>query len=389
MNYPFIIILLIVSISLQLPVTLAKFKKNSDENVAVYWGQNTLGSKTNFTDTEEGLSYYCKSDSVDIILLAFMNLFPGNNSIPRLVFSAGEFSYTYQDTISQLEIDIKACQENEKLVLLSLGGESEDYGFSSVDEAVDFATILWDMFGEDYATDQLRPFGSAIVDGFDFDIENSNDIGYVELIDELQTIFDDKGSKDYYISAAPQCPYPADDVVQILNNSYVDFLFIQFYNNEHNCDANTDKFNWNTWASYVKDIAKNEDVKIYLGLPGSDNSAASGFIGDSLVLEDKINQAKKNSSFGGVMLWDASTSFNTTIESELYVDMIKYLLTGDDKYFEEDESTSYICTESGRCFNQYNQATSTSEDNGMGQISNIFGISPILSSIITFIMFLY
>ncbi|ODV63188.1 glycoside hydrolase family 18 protein [Ascoidea rubescens DSM 1968] len=385
MQIPFI---LFITFLLQFSTTLGKFSKKSNKNIAAYWGQNTMGTQTNFTAEEERLSFYCQSDSVDIILLAFMNMFPGNNSIPRLVFSAGEFSYTYQETINQLETDIKTCQKNEKLVLLSLGGQSADYGFSSVAEAVNFASILWDMFGEDYDDDQLRPFGSAVVDGFDFDIENSNDVGYVELIEELREIIDENGSKDYYISAAPQCPYPADDVVEILNNSYVDFLFIQFYNNEYNCDANTDRFNWNTWASYAKDISKNENVKIYLGLPGSNESAVSGFIDNSTLLENRINQAKKNSSFGGVMVWDASTSFNTTIDDELYIDMIKYLLTGDDKYFEE-QSSSYICTETDRCFNQYNHVTSTSEDNGMKQISILYGISPILSGIITFIMFLY
>jgi chitinase len=49
--------------------------------------------------------------------------------------------------------------------LLSLGGELGNYGFSSTSQAQDSAETMWDAFGG--GNSSSRPFGSAVVDGFD------------------------------------------------------------------------------------------------------------------------------------------------------------------------------------------------------------------------------
>lgn len=55
-----------------------------------------------------------------------------------------------------------------------------------------------------------RPFGNAVVDGFDFDIESTlvagvdPDQGYGTMVDTLRTLYDTDKSKTYYISAAPR-----------------------------------------------------------------------------------------------------------------------------------------------------------------------------------------
>jgi chitinase len=61
--------------------------------------------------------------------------------------------------------DIATCQAAGKIVLLSLGGELGNYGFSSASEAQTFATTLWNVFGG--GSSSTRPFGTSIVDGFD------------------------------------------------------------------------------------------------------------------------------------------------------------------------------------------------------------------------------
>jgi chitinase len=61
--------------------------------------------------------------------------------------------------------DIQTCQAAGKTILLSLGGAIGDYGFTSASQAQGFATMLWNLFGE--GTSTTRPFGSAVVDGFD------------------------------------------------------------------------------------------------------------------------------------------------------------------------------------------------------------------------------
>ena len=102
-----------------------------------------------------------------------------------------------------------------KKVLLSLGGAiPNNQHLDSDASAVGFATFLWEAFGpEDTSKTTPRPFGNAVVDGFDFDIENvlvsgentgDLDRGYGTMVNTLRTLFDTDKSKPYYISAAPR-----------------------------------------------------------------------------------------------------------------------------------------------------------------------------------------
>lgn len=95
--------------------------------------------------------------------------------------------------------DIQKCQANGKLVTISLGGATASVGFGSADQAASFAQTIWDMFlGEFFCCVHLsspnplisqaevsaslyiirlysltltldgpiRPFGSAVLDGY-------------------------------------------------------------------------------------------------------------------------------------------------------------------------------------------------------------------------------
>lgn len=50
---------------------------------------------------------------------------------------------------------------------------------------------------------KYRPFGDAVLDGFDFDIEGGGSTGYATLATKLKSL---AGSKEMLITAAPQCP---------------------------------------------------------------------------------------------------------------------------------------------------------------------------------------
>ena len=66
---------------------------------------------------------------------------------------------------------IKTCQSKGKITLLSMGGAASNGQFSSEAQARDFADLVWKMFlgGNDPAIP--RPFGDAVFDGIDLDIE--------------------------------------------------------------------------------------------------------------------------------------------------------------------------------------------------------------------------
>lgn len=60
---------------------------------------------------------------------------------------------------------------------MSLGGANGVYGFANDADAESFADTLWNIFGA--GESDTRPFGDAIIDGFDLDIEGGGSTGYV------------------------------------------------------------------------------------------------------------------------------------------------------------------------------------------------------------------
>ena len=297
---------LLLATSCALPST---FDMDAKDNVAVYWGQNS-------NTTQDSLATYCQNSDANIFLLSFLFEFPelGLNF-------ANSCSESFENGLlncSQISQDIQTCQSLGKKVFLSLGGAAGSYGFSNDTEAELFAQTLWDTFAE--GTDvKERPFGNSVIDGFDFNIENNNKIGYAALVSKLRSLFT-VGSKDYYISAAPQCPYPDSSVGDLLQNSDVDFAFIQFYNNK--CGVE-EEFNWDNWVNYANNISPNSDIKLYMGLPASEHAANSGYVSNFTLLGEVISKICQSPNFGGISLWDASQAFANVKDGKHYIAQIK------------------------------------------------------------------
>ena len=120
------------------------------------------------------------------------------------------------------------------------------------------------------------------------------------------------GGKPYYLTAAPQCPYPdAADGPMLAGQVYFDAVLVQFYNNYCGVQSFTpgtstqNNFNFNTWDNWAKTVSLNPNVKVLLGVPGSPSAAGSGYESAS-ALAPVISYCKGFSSFGGVMTWDMS-----------------------------------------------------------------------------------
>ena len=231
--------------------------------------------------------------------------------------------------------DIAACQtQYSKIVMLSIGGATySEGGFQSEDAAIAGARKVWETFGPPQeGSDALRPFGKSSVDGFDFDFEATVS-NMVPFGNELRTLMDDAGSssgKKYFLSAAPQCPYPDAANNEMLDGAVAfDVIWVQFYNNfcglqnfhvshlasttSFSCLTSAVKpgqdpqsaFNFDVWDTWAKNTSKNKDVKVMLGVPAGQTAAGSGYLPpDSL--KPVIDYCKKFASFGGVMMWDAS-----------------------------------------------------------------------------------
>lgn len=203
-----------------------------------------------------------------------------------------------------MEADIKTCQSLGKKVLLSLGGAVSTTAFSSDGQASDFATTLWDLFGGGNGESaDMRPFGSAVLDGFDVDNEDHSTAFYSTFVTSLRSTMNADSSKKYYISAAPQCPRP-DASIPLDAMQQMDFVFVQFYNNG-DCNIGQPGFEASLKAWSQDLSAKGSGPKMYIGAPGCAACAGSGYL-EAEQLGSVLENAKASglSNLGGVMLWD-------------------------------------------------------------------------------------
>lgn len=289
-------------------------------NVALYWGQNSQGSQSD-------LATYCQSEDADIYILSFLYEFGGDTS-PNVNFASACTS-SYSDGLlhcSQIAEDIQTCQSLGKTILLSLGGATGNYGFTDDSNAEEFAGTLWNMFGGGSDDSVERPFDDAIVDGFDFDIENADSTGYAALANKLREYFTEDTSKTYYLSASPQCPYPDASVGDLLENAEIDFAFIQFYNNY--CSTVGSSFNWDTWNTYAEDTSPNSDIKLFVGLPAGSGAAGSGYatIDEIQSTFEEYILNNEDTHFGGFALWDASWSSSNTVNDDTFGNNLQSIL---------------------------------------------------------------
>ncbi|CUS07568.1 unnamed protein product [Tuber aestivum] len=253
----------------------------------------------------DSLSKFCADSSVDIVVLAFSHIIKGKKGLPGLNL-AGYCGDPIEGTdlinCPEFGTDIKECQAQGKLVLLSLQGSMGTQTLSDDSAACEYADNLWKLFGEGTGLDSMRPFGNATVDGFDIDNENGNPQGWPTLISELRKKFT-SASKRYYISAAPQCPRPDRSIGRAVY--LVDFLFIQFYNNY--CQTTGLVSSFNQWS---EDIAANGTVgtKLFAGFLAA-SGKGTGYASHSEMI-GYISQIKDKPNFGGVSTWDASCANN-------------------------------------------------------------------------------
>ncbi|KAJ6002223.1 hypothetical protein N7522_007450 [Penicillium canescens] len=301
-------------------------------NVAVYYGQGS---------NQPRLRHFCDQTSNDIINLGFINEFPtAVNDWPGSNF-ANQCDGTVFDGTNllsgchQIWEDIPYCQELGKTVLLSIGGGSATDQYLKDDETAEwFADFLWHSFGPYDLANSLgypRPFLTAGVDGFDFDIEYNGSVGWAAMINRLRSYYDQYPEQKMYISGAPQCPIPDAQLSDAIKNSVFDFIWVQFYNTAA-CSARNwvdghGDFDFGQWVEVIEASA-NPDAKLYIGLPASSDAANEGYYLTPDEAEPLISTYMKMypKHFGGVMLWEATAGDNNVIDGLTYTEHIKEIL---------------------------------------------------------------
>ncbi|CAK5264883.1 unnamed protein product [Mycena citricolor] len=299
-------------------------------DTTIYWGQNSVGAiaGTPSSEWQKPISFYCADDAIDVIPVAFVNGFFSTGGLPTMNLANScnptnnaTFPGTSLPDCAGLAADIAACQAAGKLVTISLGGATGGVGFASNAQGQQFAQTIWDLFlGGSSST---RPFGNAVLDGVDLDIEAGTGSGYTAFVDEIRSLASD-ASKRYYVTAAPQCVYPDGALGSVLNTASFDAIYgkhltlrtpspdlknpsVQFYNNP--CGLNTfssaSGWDFGLWDAWARTLSPNPNVKVYIGAPASASAAGSGYSD----LSTLSSIAHSFPSFGGVMLWDASQAY--------------------------------------------------------------------------------
>ncbi|KAL3462546.1 putative class III chitinase [Aspergillus heterothallicus] len=293
----------------------------SNSTVAVYWGQNSFRGTGDLA--QQRLGYYC--DDEQVIILAFLMTINGPGGAPEIDFATSSekcetFPGTNLKSCPEIGEDITTCQSKNKTILLSIGGATySEGGFTSTAAAEAGADLIWSTFGPPPATTASqahRPFGNAVLDGFDFDFEAAV-ANMAPFATKLRALADADQTRKYFLTAAPQCPFPdaADkDILNTATSAAIDAVWVQFYNNYCGVNAYTagsasgGNFNFETWDNWALTESKNPAVKVYLGVAANTGAAGTGYLPISS-LNPVIQYSKKFESFGGVMMWDVSQAY--------------------------------------------------------------------------------
>ena len=328
----------------------ATFNAAAKTNVITYWGQGA---------NQDRLLTTCQNPSYDIINIGFVNVFPdqGAGSWPGTNFGNACWGDVYKHngvntsllkTCPNIGPDVIECQQTYgKKIFLSIGGgEPTDYYIKNDKSGKSFANFLWAAFGPASAAKNgiPRPWGDSGVDGFDFDIENLMDpapqsnyqtSGYAAMITQFKNnLFPTDTSKSYYISGAPQCTIPDSHLSAVLSSAWFDFFAIQFYNTA-TCSARaaiqkakgkgTNDISYKTWTTQA---SKNPNVKMSIGLPGSNTAAIdSSYYLTPAEAQSLVTRFYGNAKFGGMMVWEATAAQNNTPCSVDYGTWMKKILT--------------------------------------------------------------
>ncbi|KAK4230263.1 glycoside hydrolase superfamily [Podospora fimiseda] len=218
---------------------------------------------------------------------------------------------------ASLEADIHTCQSRfGKKILLSIGGATSNLILHSDAHAISFANTLWAFFGPPgFISNGLRPFGQAVIDGFDLDKNDGQPGFFGTFATALRANFAADLTKDYFLSAAPQCVYLDPSVPQAYL-SQCNFVWPQFFNNPA-CEVGSiglvdSVFQWSrTVGDSIVSMRDSSAfrTRLLIGIPGCLQAAPITFLRFGGVrgvqlLATQLRQLIGLVNLGGLMIWD-------------------------------------------------------------------------------------
>ncbi|KAL8377234.1 hypothetical protein RB595_008082 [Gaeumannomyces hyphopodioides] len=289
----------------------AGWNPGAKNNLMVYWGQNAGGG-----GQPQDLKKLCDDPSVSVIAISFLADFKPL----KLNLASNEAGCTKTSDglikCPTIEKDIKYCQGKQKTILLSLaGGSYEGKGWASAEDAKKDAAKVFDLFGPvGKVPEAQRPFGSVVMNGFDFDFEKLT-TNLLPFAQQLRKLAD--GAK-LILGAAPQCVFPDAALDPVFSGGVkFDLVAIQFYNNpgcglvafkgQGGTKEASSTYNFEKWATWAK--TKGQGTHLLVGAPATEP------VGGGSVSPEKMKPIIEYSAtfpeFAGVMVWEATAAIDS------------------------------------------------------------------------------
>ncbi|KAJ3298201.1 hypothetical protein HDU79_000089 [Rhizoclosmatium sp. JEL0117] len=321
--------------------------RNSAKKLFGYWGQSAVGNFVGplglgtrpipASEQQKGLAYYCDLGYYDVMNLAFLYKFGGgdahwgldHSSLGRYeVDAAGGISANFEgtpistDVFLQVGKDIQYCQSNGIKVVLSIGGDMHSPYNLIPGDGARLANIIYNSLLQ--GNSSARPYGSAILDGVELDIEKTGPYFTSEQIILLQTL--KQLSPKSIFSAVPQCflngvgmDYNTGPVIKS-NPELFDYVIIQYYNNP-TCSYPFG-FNYPEWTKIFKG-------NLVIGLAGDDTSAITGGFLNPGQLQAVLDEVYNDPQFYGISVYDVSSSNPSPSLPSTYSQTLRKALNGE------------------------------------------------------------
>ncbi|XP_006663118.1 xylanase inhibitor protein 1-like [Oryza brachyantha] len=255
------------------------------QNVAVFWGRNK---------DEGSLREACDTGYYNIVIISFFS-----------VFGHGKYWLDLSGhDLRDVGADIRHCQSKGVYMLLSIGGDGDQYSLPSSQSAADVAeNLYYSVLGGD-RPGAFHPFGDdTIVNGVDFFIDN----GPADHYDDLANRINDYNQKirdpiGIMLTATTRCSYPDARMKKALDTKLFRRIHVRFYD-DPSCSYNHAGLagvmaQWNKWS------ARYPDGQIFLGLVAANVTGKNDMVGVG-ELHGKLLPAVQNTdTYGGVMLWN-------------------------------------------------------------------------------------
>jgi chitinase len=233
----------------------------------------------------------------DIIMLSFVTPW-GNGRVPKLRMvqcNTDERGNGCESIIPAIE----NCMNQGTQFILSLGGANDEgSGFSSVQDAKDFALKLHESFGSGKSV--IRPLGSVSLLGIDLDFENQAGYSHLtEFVEEMRKL-----EPNWCITAAPQCPIPDRALGSLIQSTPLDLLLVQFYNNP-SCSNNVypkSDYNFPHWMNVSNGAKIIVGALVPIEQDGQVMNREQGAI-SAYSLAAQLSGLQEKNAFAGCSLW--------------------------------------------------------------------------------------